>query len=248
VASTAAVGDHARVRPVVLVDLDDTLIPDVSAARAAISLVLQDFSLPTGVDEVLAVARETWRSNAHRGHREVERVSSWEALWADFTELEFAEALSGHSERVWRTACPSADAVELDTAYRRHRAELVVPFPGAVRALDRLAAGHSLWSVTDGCRPLQRNKLRLSGLEDRFERVFVSGEIGRPKGSPEFAQTLIKALDGREVCLLAGDSRTDLALAASAGWPAVHICGDVPCAGTGRHSVDFAGVPAFCRC
>jgi FMN phosphatase YigB (HAD superfamily) len=235
--------------PVVLVDLDDTLIPDVSAAREAISLVLHEFSQPHEVDAVLAAARVTWRSNAWRGHREVERVSSWEALWADFTELpEVAEALAGHAVRAWQAACPGADAEALNRAYVRHRSRLVVPFPGAAAALDRLAKGHSLWLVTDGCRSLQRNKLRLSGFEDRFERVFVSGEVGRPKGSPEFAETLIRALDGREVCLLAGDSSTDSALADAGGWPAVHICGDVPCAGTGRHSVDFAGVPAFCGC
>ncbi|MFC0540913.1 HAD family hydrolase [Kutzneria chonburiensis] len=236
-------------RPVVLVDLDDTLIPDVSAARAAISLVLQEFSLHEDVDAVLAAARETWRANAYRGHREVERVSSWEALWADFTVLpEIAEALSGHAVTVWRAACPGADAEALNRAYVRQRSQLVVPFVGAVAALDRLAEGHSLWLATDGCRSLQREKLRRSGFDDRFERIFVSGEVGRPKGSPEFAEALIKALDGREVCLLAGDSSTDLALAAAGGWPAVHICGDVPCAEPGRHSVDFAGVPAFCRC
>jgi FMN phosphatase YigB (HAD superfamily) len=198
---------------------------------------------------VLAAARETWRANASRGHREVERVSSWEALWADFTELpEVAEALNGHAQRAWRAACPGADAEALAKAYVRHRTELVVPFPGVVAALDRLATGHSLWLATDGCRSLQREKLRRSGLEDRFERVFVSGEVGRPKGSPEFARTLIEALDGREVCLLAGDSSTDLTLAVAGGWPAVHICGDIPCAETGRHSVGFAGVAAFCRC
>jgi FMN phosphatase YigB (HAD superfamily) len=234
------------VRPVVLVDLDDTLIPDVSAARKAISLVLQEFSLPSGVDDVLAAARETWRANTYRGHREVERVSSWEALWADFTEVK--PELTGHAEQAWRAACPGADAAELAQSYVRHRTELVVPFAGAVAALDRLATGHSLWLATDGCRSLQREKLRRSGFEDRFERIFVSGEVGRPKGSPEFAETLVKTLDGREVCLLAGDSSTDMALAAAGGWPTVHICGDVPCAETGRHSVDFAGVPAFCRC
>jgi FMN phosphatase YigB (HAD superfamily) len=236
-------------RPVVLVDLDDTLIPDVSAAREAISLVLQEFSRHEDVDEVLSAARETWRAHAFRGHREVERVSSWEALWADFSELlEVAEPLTGHAERVWRTACPGADAAALARAYIRQRRRLVVPFPGVTAALDRLASEHSLWLATDGCRSLQREKLRRSGVGDRFERIFVSGEVGRPKGSPEFAATLVEALDGREVCLLAGDSGTDLTLAAAGGWPAVHICGAVPCTETGRHSVDFAGVPAFCRC
>ncbi|EWM11767.1 HAD family hydrolase [Kutzneria sp. 744] len=238
--------------PVVLVDLDDTLIPDVSAARAAIGLVLREFSLSVDVDEVLAAVRTVWRANAFRGHREVERVSSWEALWADFAELplpsDASSSLAGHAVRAWRVACPGADAEALDSAYRRHRAALVRVLPGVEAALDRLAAGHSLWLATDGCRSLQRFKLRLSGLGDRFERVLVSGEVGWPKGSPEFATAVRTALDGRAVCLLAGDSGTDLTLALNGGWPAVHICGAVPCSTSGRHSPDFAGVPSFCRC
>ncbi|SBW22960.1 hypothetical protein FDG2_3362 [Candidatus Protofrankia californiensis] len=245
--------------PVVIVDLDDTLIPDVPAAHAATGLVLRELSLPDDPGPVLDAARRTWRENPYRGHPEVQRVSSWEALWADFDDLplppDAASALAGHDVRAWRAALSDlksdADLEQVAQSYRRHRRALVRPFPGAVATLDGLRARHDLWLATDGCRSLQRGKLKLAGLADRFERVFVSGEVGYPKGSHEFADVVRAALGERPVCLLAGDSVSgDLALASAGGWPAVHICGSAVCSATAEaeHTADFAGVEAFCRC
>lgn len=245
--------------PVVIVDLDDTLIPDVPAARAAIGVVSRELSLPdTAVDTVLDAVRRVWRANPHRAHPEVQRVSSWEALWTDFDELplppDAASALARHDVRSWRAALgelgSDADPVTAAQSYRRHRRARVRPFPGVVATLEALRGRHDLWLATDGCRSLQRTKLRLSGLDDHFARVFVSGEVGWPKASPEFADVVRTALAGRTVCLLAGDSATgDLALAAAGGWPAVHVCGGV-CSATAdvEHTADFTGVEAFCRC
>ncbi|GLY47497.1 HAD family hydrolase [Lentzea sp. NBRC 102530] len=236
---------------VVIIDLDDCLIPDGAAARAAIAAVLGELSIPAteqAVDVVLAAARREWRENRTATHREVERVASWEALWADFHELpmppEVVEALVGNDVRAWRLALAdlgsAADAHTAASAFRRLRQALVRPFPGVESALDSLAERHELWLATDGCRSLQRAKIRLSGLADRFARVFVSGEVGHPKGTPGFTDAVRTALtDGRTVCLVAGDSTTtDLLLAETGGWPFVQI----------TEQVRFADVPALCRC
>jgi FMN phosphatase YigB (HAD superfamily) len=238
-------------RPVVIIDLDDCLIPDGAAVRAAIAAVLDELGIAAGdqaVDVVLAAARREWRDNRRVTHREVERVASWEALWADFHELpmpqETVRALVGNDVRAWRLALDDlgstvgAEAAAL--AFRRLRSALVIPFPGVESALDSLGERHDLWLATDGCRSLQRAKLRLSGLGDRFQRVFVSGEVGHPKGTPEFTAAVRTALTGgRAVCFVVGDSvTTDLLLAETGGWPFVRITDEVR----------FAGVAAFCRC
>lgn len=239
------------VRSVVIVDLDDCLIPDGAAARAAIAAVLDEFAIAAteqAVDTVFAAARREWRDNRHVTHREVERVASWEALWADFHDLpmppETVQALVGNDVRAWRLALDdlgsAADAAQAALAFRRLRRALVRPFPGVESALDSLRERHELWLATDGCRSLQRAKIQLSGLADRFERVFVSGEVGHPKGTAEFTAAVRTALtDGRTVCLVAGDSTTtDLLLAETGGWPFVQITDEVR----------FVDVPALCRC
>lgn len=237
--------------PVVIVDLDDCLIPDGTAARAAIAAVLGELALDAddqAVDTVLAAARREWRDNRQVTHREVERVASWEALWADFHDLpmpaEIVEALVGNDVRAWRLALDdlgsSADAALAALAFRSARRALVRPFPGVESALDSLRERHELWLATDGCRSLQRAKIELSGLADRFARVFVSGEVGHPKGTPGFTSAVSGALAaGRAVCLVAGDSvTTDLLLAQTGGWPFVQITDEVR----------FADVPGYCRC
>jgi FMN phosphatase YigB (HAD superfamily) len=163
------------VKRVLLVDLDDTLIADVAAARAAITGTLRARGVADpagGVETVLAAAREHWQAYPWRTHPEVARVSSWEALWVDYERLELpaaaARALAGHDRRVWRTALrrlagdgPSADGAAAD--FRARRAAAVRPLPGVPAQLDRLGGRHELWLTTDGCRPLQRRKLELSG-------------------------------------------------------------------------------------
>jgi FMN phosphatase YigB (HAD superfamily) len=118
--------------------------------------------------------------------------------------------------------------------------------------LDRLGGRHELWLTTDGCRPLQRRKLELSGLADRFAAVLVSAEVGCGKGDPAFAAAVRTRLAaaGREVCLVVGDREpTDLRLAAAGGWQAVHICDPAACqvvSPTVRHRADLSGVECDC--
>jgi FMN phosphatase YigB (HAD superfamily) len=108
--------------------------------------------------------------------------------------------------------------------------------------------------ATAGCGPHQRRKLAASGLGRYFSRVFISGEVGVSKATAEFAALIQARLEaeGREVCLVVGDkAKTDLALAAAGGWPAVHLCDPTACpesSPTVRHSEGLAGVAPSCGC
>ncbi|MFE9426778.1 HAD family hydrolase [Kitasatospora sp. NPDC006697] len=267
--------------PVLLLDLDDTLIPDVPAARRAIADTLGSLGslgLPAtaeAVDGVLAAVRRVWRAEPARRHPALAQVSSWESLWVDYGTLDelperVRERLLRHDERAWAAAlhqlsadarsAPEAsdgshgsDAAEAAARFRHRRAELTRPLPGVPAHLDRLAARHELWLVTQGCRTLQRRKLALSGLAPRFARVFVSGELGYEKADPLFAELLLSQLarTGRSVCQLVGDgTATDLLLASFGGWDALHICTPENCRDadrTGvRHALDLGGVTAHC--
>ncbi|MFE0457841.1 HAD family hydrolase [Kitasatospora sp. NPDC058965] len=251
---------------VLLIDLDDTLIPDVPAARAAIGDTLRHLGVPDGpeaVDAVFAATREVWRANPWRGSPETARLSSWEALWIDPQELELprsaVDMIGQHGRSAWAaalTALTGTDRLATRAAaeFRTRRSDLLRPLPGVPAQLDRLRERHELWLTTDGCRPHQRRKLLASGLADRFAEVFVSGELGCAKADSAFAEAVRSRLDaaGRQVCLVIGDSAsTDLRLAATGGWPALHLCDPDTCqvrAETVRHHPDLTGVDLYCRC
>ncbi|NHN59892.1 MULTISPECIES: HAD family hydrolase [Halorussus] len=57
--------------------------------------------------------------------------------------------------------------------------------PGAVEAVDALAADHALGVVTNGPPEMQATKLAAAGLADRFETVVFAGHDAAAKPDPE---------------------------------------------------------------
>ena len=63
--------------------------------------------------------------------------------------------------------------------------------------------GRWLVVVTNGARNLQRDKLQTTGLEDHFDAIAVSGELGVAKPDPTiFRHTLLGAPPGAETATL----------------------------------------------
>jgi FMN phosphatase YigB (HAD superfamily) len=246
---------------VLLLDLDDTLIPDQTAFRPAAAAALKLAGArydAAAVDLVLEVARETWRAGELRDRPEALGVSSWEALWTDLEHPDpgLRPPPTGHALRVWRAALGAigADPDAAHAAAQRlitRREELTRPYPRIADALTHLARDHDLWLVTHGGSALQRRKLILAELDHYFTRIFVSSELGHLKSSPGFAHAVAEtaAVHRTTVRAVVGDGQADLFLAAAGGWPAVHICTPGACAApdTGRvvqHLPGVAHLPA----
>jgi len=70
----------------------------------------------------------------------------------------------------------------------------VSALPGAVEALDALAADHALGAVTNGPPEMQTTKLEAAGLADRFETVVFAGHDAAPKPDPEPFDVALDAL------------------------------------------------------
>lgn len=69
---------------------------------------------------------------------------------------------------------------------------------------------YTLIAVTNGTKVAQEKKLRLSGLRDVFDEIFISEDVGAEKPSTEFFDYIFKKMcitDKREV-LIIGDSLT----------------------------------------
>jgi putative hydrolase of the HAD superfamily len=221
-----------------LFDLDETLMVEEPAAEAAFLASAQLAAAEHGVDsEALALgartrARELWYAAPTHGYCMRVGISSWEGLWCRFEgEQPDVRALRewspAYRREAWRLALADqgVDDAQLAEALaerfvteRRARHEV---FADVADALDRLAEPHSMALVTNGAACLQREKLAASGLDERFEAVVVSADLGVAKPDPAVFKHALSALGaGCDHAVMVGDSIAkdiDGALAASLG-------------------------------
>jgi putative hydrolase of the HAD superfamily len=225
-----------------LLDLDDTLVPEEGSTVAAFAATARSASERHPVDpgrlalDARSRARELWRGAPTFAYCQRIGMSSWEGLWCRFEsdagELPALRAWApAYKREAWRLALadqgvedePLAEVLaQRFEAERRARREA---FPDAAGALDALGHRFALAVVTNGASCLQREKLAASGLAVRFECVVVSSEIdvGKPDAAV-FAHAL-RLLDAApEQAVMVGDSLPkDVDGALAAGLRAVWL-------------------------
>ncbi|MCU4739894.1 HAD family hydrolase [Natronoglomus mannanivorans] len=118
-----------------------------------------------------------------------------------------------------------ADAESLTDSLRRHEAKLCRPPANATADLERLSEdGYALGVLTNGVREWQLTKLRAAGLEEYFDAVVVSYDVGAHKPDPAPFETLEAELPAAEYAMV-GDSESDLEGASAVGWEAYRYSG-----------------------
>ncbi len=169
-------------------DLDGTLV-DSHTRPALLRALCIEIAPSLGLDgENLAAAHD----------------EAWDAYWPDIQDDWWEGRISNAdmTRETWRRALASvgvaADAAELDrlvtrdheAARRSHQR-----FPDVLDALAAVAdAGFRLALVTNGGGDLQREKLRDIGIEDAFEVIVVSGEVGVAKPDPRIFERALESL------------------------------------------------------
>ena len=220
---------------VLLFDLDDTLVIEDAAARAAFEATAA--SVPGADAAALAAAvrvhaRELW--NAAPTHPYCLRVgiSSWEGLWCRFESLpELAAWAPEYRQEAWARALADQGiqdrslAAELGERFGMERRSRHALLPDTLAALAALGDAHRLALVTNGATCLQREKLAASGLADRFEAVIVSEEVGAGKPHPAPFTAALEALGAQpQDAWMIGDSlERDVQGAVAAGLRAVWL-------------------------
>lgn len=109
--------------------------------------------------------------------------------------------------------------------YTEHVADKSLPFPGLIEALDTLgASGHRFAVCTNKFERqslLLLNHLRLA---DRFAAICGRDTFGVPKPDPEILHRTIAAAGGQPGhAIMIGDSETDIVTARAAGIPVVAV-------------------------
>jgi phosphoglycolate phosphatase len=192
--------DRIMVAPIVVFDLDGTLVDTAPDLVATLNVVFTRVGLPS-------VAYADARNMVGGGAR-----------------MMIARGLAAEGRSI---ASAELDQLVRDFIehYAAHIADRSRPFVGIEAALDQLAQGGCRLAVcTNKLEWLARRLLDALGLTGRFVAVCGADTFGLQKPDPELLRRTIKhagAALGRAV--MVGDSITDIALAKAAGIPVIAV-------------------------
>ena len=132
------------------------------------------------------------------------------------------QALADFGERI-----SEEKAMEFQKAYEKYQQQITLS-ETIRRLLELCRSRFVLGIITNGVSEHQRNKIQVLKLEQYIakENIFVSGEVGVPKPSPEiFAHALHKLGIAPQQAYFIGDSfENDIAGAKGAGLSAIWFC------------------------
>ena len=214
-----------------LLDLDDTLVPDYAAFLEAVDDCAAALGGPAGMGAVLhARARVGWGQAPDAAALEMRDMSSWEALWAPFpagTELWAEEfRLGAWHEALAEHGVDDRELAErLALAYREHRHARCRPYEDAVAVLESLRGRIRLAVVTNGTEEHQRTKLDASGLTGLFDAIVTSGAVGASKPDPAIFRAALATVgcEPGEAAMVGDNPLRDIAGAQQAGLRGIWI-------------------------
>ncbi len=181
--------------PIILLDVDDTLLDFHAAEDCAIRDTLRARKIEPTDEKVALYSRinKSWWETFERGE-----VQKDELLWRRFEEF-FARLGVEH------------DPKQAQHDYHENLGKYAFLIPGADELCRRLqAGGHKLYIVTNGTTIIQQRRFGASGLGRYVEGIFISEQMGTQKPSPDFFEKVFAALGrpGKEDCIIFGDSQT----------------------------------------
>ncbi len=226
----------------IIFDLDDTLIADEESANMAILKTIEPAYSQFGIDAeafratLREKARQMWYDSPARRYCVKVGISSWEGLWIRFhgddPEVETLRAWAPvYRRECWRQALAAmgrddmAYAAHLSEEFRKIRRSFQIVYPEVESTLTELRSEYRLAMLTNGIVDLQSEKVTLSGLDDYFESVTISGEIGVGKPEPAVFDLVLKRLGlSAEEAVMVGNSLTsDIEGAQRAGIRSIWI-------------------------
>ena len=181
---------------VVLWDIDNTLLDFIAAERISLGRRFAEFGLGECTDEIAAdysAINIRWWEMLERGEK-----TKKEILTGRFRE--FLAKYGGDPEQ----------AEAFDFAYESGLPDTIVFFDGALEVLCALKGQVLQCAVTNGTKFVQERKLKNSGLEELFDYVFISEDVGFEKPDVRYFQHVLDAVGPYEPgeIMIVGDSRT----------------------------------------
>ncbi|WP_152655325.1 HAD family hydrolase [Oceanobacillus sp. CFH 90083] len=217
-------------KKMVLFDLDDTLLWDKKSVQDAFTLTCQLAEKESGVSpeelerNVRHRARELYASYSTYTYTKKIGINPFEGLWATFDDngeefRKLREIAPKYQETAWLEGLKDTGinhpelAKKLAKAFRNYRIESPCLFEDTLSVLTELGKDYRLALVTNGSPSLQNLKLEISSeLPPYFEKIFISGDVGIGKPTPEIFNYVLQELDIQaEEAIMVGDNlNTDI--------------------------------------
>ena len=204
--------------PVVILDLDDTVINYTGMAEECWRVICDESADALGLDgpqlhAALMVERVAFWDDPERN-----RLGRHNLLEA--SRLIVASALATLGVR------DDAPAVALSRLYHERRHELVHVYPDSIAALEALRArGHRLAMITNGGAESQRDKIVRFDLARHFDYILVEGEFGHGKPDERVYRHVLEqlAVQASDAVMIGDDLERDVAGPQRVGMQGVWI-------------------------
>lgn len=179
---------------VILWDIDDTLLDFHAAEREAIKKLFVQFGFGECTDDMLS------------GYSSINR-SYWKRL--ELGELTKPQVLIGRFKEFFESEGLDIRCAEaFNEAYQVSLGDTIVFMDDSYNIIDSLRGKVKQYAVSNGTVIAQTKKLRLSGLGELMDGIFLSEQLGVEKPNTEFFDKVFEQIgqvDKSEI-LIVGDS------------------------------------------
>lgn len=179
-------------KPIVLLDLDDTILDFRKAERGAISKTLLHFGIEP-LEEIITRYSEI-------------NAAQWKRL--EKGEIDREEVLNGRFQKLFQELGLKCSSREAKAVYENFLSQGHYFIPGAEEMLEKLRGYYRLFICSNGTAVVQEGRLKSAGISPFFEKIFISEELGFNKPSVEFFELCFSRIPDfdRERVIIVGDS------------------------------------------
>ena len=195
-------------RPIILMDLDDTILDFKKAEARALSRSLTELGVP--------------HDEGTLERYNVLNLQYWERL--ENGEITREQVLLGRFVQLLSEMGSDADPAALRDRYEYNLSQGHFFVEGAEDLLQTLYPVCRLFLVSNGTAVVQQGRLASAGISGYFEQIFISQELGANKPGREYFDRCFARIPDfdRSRCLIVGDSLTsDIRGGINAG---IHTC------------------------
>ena len=180
----------------ILWDVDGTLLDFIAAEKAAIKTLFKEFNLGECSDEMIKRYSEINKTYWHRLERG--EITKQEVLTGRFKEFFESEGID------------SSVSEEFNCLYQIRLGDTIVYLDDSLEVIRSLRGRVRQYVVSNGTVEAQSKKLRLSGLGELMDGIFLSEHIGIEKPNTEFFDRVFEAIEpaDRNSIMIVGDSLT----------------------------------------